>query len=238
MADSPKTEEQKTITISPEQVEELANAIAYAKAFASPTRLAIVGALVRLNQPQDSDELRSSLDEDSIPSLLLDGMSVAELGSITGIPISSMERDLRQLEEAGLISIIEWTTTRPGREPQPARVRFNLGYLKATAGVISTLHQLQAQAQPAAERAKLDERAKTLSRFMKDGKVTSLPVGYKRQMFILKEVAKAFQPNRTYTEREVDEILKGIYEYDHCTLRRFLVDSGLMQREAGVYWKA
>ena len=231
-------EEQKTITISPEQIEELANAIAYAKAFASPTRLAIVGALVRLNQPPIADELRLPRDEGDSPSLLLDGMSGGELSSATGIPPASMERDLRQLEDAGLVSIIEWKITKPGREPQPSRVRFNPDYLKATAGVISTLHKLQAQAQPPAERAKLDERARTLSRFMKDGKVISLPVGFKRQMFIMEEVAKAFEANRTYTEREVDEILKVIYEYDHCTLRRFLVDAGLMQREAGVYWKA
>ena len=231
-------EDKKTITISPEQVEQLANAITYAKAFAAPTRLAIVGALVRLNQPPIGDELRLPHNEGDNNSPLLDGIDMAELSSATGIPSASMERDLRQLEDAGLISIIEWTTTKPGREPQPSRVRFNPDYLKATAGVISALHQLQAQAQPATERAKLDERAKTLSRFMKDGKVISLPVGFKRQMYIIEEVAKAFEANRTYTEREVDDILKVIYEYDHCILRRFLVDAGLMQREAGVYWKA
>jgi DNA-binding transcriptional regulator YhcF (GntR family) len=216
MADSPKTEEQKTITISPEQIEELANAITYAKAFASPTRLAVVGALAM------------RLDEE---------ISVAELGQELNIAPALIERDLRQLEEAGLISVTEWTATRLAMEPQPARVRFNLDYLKVTAGVISALHQLQAQAQPTTERAKLDERARTLSRFMKDGKVVTLPVGFKRQMYIIEEVAKAFAPNRTYTEREVDAILKGFYD-DHCTLRRFLVDAGMMHREAGVYWKS
>ncbi len=229
-------EEKKTITISLEQSEELANAIAYAKAFASPTRLAIVGTLaLSPTRGMSVEELCRGL---SVNPTVEDGMGIEETGPTQNVVPAMIERDLRQLEDSGLIIVEQWAASKHGQEPLPLRVRFNLDYLKATAGVISTLHQLQAQAQPATERAKLDERAKTLSRFMKDGKLIALPVGLKRQTYILEEIAKAFQPNRTYTEREVDDILKVIYEYDYCTIRRFLVDSELLNREAGVYWKA
>ena len=54
---------------------------------------------------------------------------------------------------------------------------------------------------------------------------------------MLEEIVRAFEPRRTYTEREVDAILKEIYAFDHCTVRRALVDLRFMQRENGVYWK-
>ncbi|PZS05172.1 MAG: hypothetical protein DLM69_01130 [Candidatus Chloroheliales bacterium] len=160
------------------------------------------------------------------------------MSAATGMKAAAMERDLRQLENAGIITITEWAATRPGSEPQPQQVRFNLEYLKRMPQVITALHQLQAQVRPATARAKLDERERTLSRFMKDGRIVAMPVGFKRQMYIIEEVAKAFEPNRTYTEREVDTILKGFYPEDHCIIRRYLVDANLMHREAGVYWKA
>jgi hypothetical protein len=83
----------------------------------------------------------------------------------------------------------------------------------------------------------MDERAITLRRFMPDGKIKAMPVQLKRQQYILAEVAKVFEPGIRYTEQQVDAILKQIYEYDHCTLRRYLVDFRFLNRAEGIYWK-
>jgi hypothetical protein len=243
MSTGDNNEANKTITVTPEQAAQLAAAFEFAKALAAPSRMAIVGALV----PQNKAEPAGKEEESSI---LLDGLSIEELSAATGIKAAAMERDLRQLENAGLISITEWAAPQarfavlPERvrsnlaNLKPARVRFNLVYLKAIPQIITVLHQLHAQIEPAEKVEKLDERDQVLQRFMPNGRIVALPVQQKRVMYIIEEVAKAFEPKRTYSEREVDAILKGFYPEDHCTVRRYLVDSGLMTREANVYWKA
>jgi hypothetical protein len=83
----------------------------------------------------------------------------------------------------------------------------------------------------------MDERARTIGRFIKDGRLVGWPAQYSRQLYVLEEVAKVFEPGMRYGERDIDNILKQIYEYDHCTLRRYLVDNKFLHRENGVYWK-
>jgi hypothetical protein len=39
------------------------------------------------------------------------------------------------------------------------------------------------------------------------------------------------------TEREVDAVLRAFYEPDWVSLRRHLIDTGLMARADGVYWR-
>ena len=147
-----------------------------------------------------------------------------------------MERDLRQLAAAGLIEIVEWHPATPGREPQPTSVRFSPIYQQAITQIITTLHQLLRQARPTSAGPVEDERAQTVRRFFRAGQLVALPVQFKRKLYVLEEIAKAFTPGTRYPEREVDTILKGIYD-DHCTLRRLLVDLKFLQRDHGVYWR-
>ncbi|MGI8550758.1 MAG: DUF2087 domain-containing protein, partial [Dehalococcoidia bacterium] len=42
--------------------------------------------------------------------------------------------------------------------------------------------------------------------------------------------------DRTYTEREVNEILKEVFAHDYVTLRRMLVDYHFLNRSQGIYW--
>jgi hypothetical protein len=50
-------------------------------------------------------------------------------------------------------------------------------------------------------------------------------------------VAGRFARGREYREDEVNRILQGFHT-DHATLRRYLVDTGLLRRERGVYRRA
>jgi hypothetical protein len=54
----------------------------------------------------------------------------------------------------------------------------------------------------------------------------------------LRYVVEAFEPEKCYSEKRVNEILKG-YFHDTATLRRELVGFGLMKREGGggEYWR-
>jgi len=58
----------------------------------------------------------------------------------------------------------------------------------------------------------------------------------KRQL-ILKTITRQFEKDRRYTHKEVDAILKEIYD-DYATIRRFLVECGYMERTGDCleYW--
>ncbi|MBQ6416291.1 MAG: DUF2087 domain-containing protein, partial [Butyrivibrio sp.] len=52
----------------------------------------------------------------------------------------------------------------------------------------------------------------------------------------LEEIAKAFEPDRTYTEREVNIIIADFHD-DFCTLRRDMVAEKLLIRDKNQYKK-
>lgn len=56
-------------------------------------------------------------------------------------------------------------------------------------------------------------------------------------LVVLREVATKFECGRMYKEKEVNEILK-VFHDDHVTLRRFLIEHGLLDRnrDGSQYW--
>jgi ArsR family transcriptional regulator len=79
-------------------------------------------------------------------------------------------------------------------------------------------------------------RAKVLKTFIKRGRLTQFPAQYKKRLIILDKIVEEFEPGRTYSEQEVNQILVDFHE-DVATLRREMIDNKLMEREAGRYWR-
>jgi hypothetical protein len=67
-----------------------------------------------------------------------------------------------------------------------------------------------------------------------DGRITRLPARDAKRRLVLEYVAERFEPGREYPEKQVNGILLGLHD-DYVTLRRLLVDDGLLTRQAGVY---
>jgi hypothetical protein len=57
------------------------------------------------------------------------------------------------------------------------------------------------------------------------------------RLAILDMMAHRFEPGLKYTEPTVNAILAEFHD-DFCSLRRYLVDEGFMDRGGGVYWRA
>jgi len=72
----------------------------------------------------------------------------------------------------------------------------------------------------------------------KDGSLKTIPAQRKKLEAILRYVVKAFEVNKRYSEKKVNEILSQYHE-DTASLRRELVGYGLMKREGGggEYWR-
>lgn len=78
-------------------------------------------------------------------------------------------------------------------------------------------------------------RQKVIDAFFDYGKLKSIPAQRKKKRIVLEEIAKVFQPGRTYTEKEVNLLIADFHD-DFCTIRRDLISEGLMERDAQVYW--
>ncbi|MBQ7357918.1 MAG: DUF2087 domain-containing protein [Clostridia bacterium] len=77
-----------------------------------------------------------------------------------------------------------------------------------------------------------DEKYKqqVLSHFFKYGRLIQLPAQRKKREIVIAEIAKSFDGDRTYDEKEVNEIIHNFHE-DHCTIRREMIACGIMARE-------
>jgi len=58
------------------------------------------------------------------------------------------------------------------------------------------------------------------------------PKKQKEKLVVLDSIVRLFVPEREYTEEEVNSVLSEVYE-DYVTLRRYLVDYGLLLRQPG-----
>jgi hypothetical protein len=77
-------------------------------------------------------------------------------------------------------------------------------------------------------------RTKVLRTFFKRGRLVSIPAQLKKRQIILEKLAEEFEPERNYTEHEVNQVLLEFHE-DVASLRRGLVSNRFMTREGGVY---
>lgn len=68
-------------------------------------------------------------------------------------------------------------------------------------------------------------------------RMKAIPKGEKRKLVLLRLIAKEFEAGKRYKEKELNQILWGIYE-DFVTLRRYLIEYGFMDRtkDCGEYW--
>jgi ArsR family transcriptional regulator, arsenate/arsenite/antimonite-responsive transcriptional repressor len=84
--------------------------------------------------------------------------------------------------------------------------------------------------------AERDPAAHLRFAFVRDGRLTSLP---RREALLAAAcafLADRFEPGRRYSEREVNELLADDAP-DPATLRRLMVDHGLLARGGGEYWR-
>jgi len=121
--------------------------------------------------------------------------------------------------------------------------RLNHDALKTLKGAVFSgrgLAALANQAEPAdqAERQTGDRPQtydqKILGNFLDGERLIEIPVSRKKRMAILRWLAERFGPDVTYSEAEVNRIIKR-HHGDCATLRRELIGCRMLHRERGLY---
>lgn len=70
-----------------------------------------------------------------------------------------------------------------------------------------------------------------------NGPLDYFPLKEKKRVAILRHLITFFEPNKNYTEKEVNSLLKEFY-HDYILLRRYLIEYGFMDRtqDGSSYW--
>lgn len=82
-----------------------------------------------------------------------------------------------------------------------------------------------------------EDAARVLRTFLRGGRLVSIPMQRAKKIVILDRLAQEFDVGVRYSERQVNALLRRFHD-DTAALRRYLVDEGFLDREAGQYWRA
>jgi biotin operon repressor len=148
--------------------------------------------------------------------------SVAELASTLNLTEQRIRRHLNRLVAAGIAEV------EPDRR----------GHRLAT----EALQQAARAAGPARDPglalgAVFVEEERVLRQYFRAGRLTEIPAKRSKRLIVLERLALEFDVGLRYAEREVNETLKRFAE-DYVSLRRYLIDEGLLSREGGEYWRS
>jgi hypothetical protein len=75
-----------------------------------------------------------------------------------------------------------------------------------------------------------------LRAFMAEGRLVRIPAARGRRLVVLEHLAACFEPGLKYPEKAVDAILRA-WHPDYASLRRYLIDEGMLARENAIYWR-
>ncbi len=181
--------------------------------------------------------------------------SVSELADALSLTVPTVSHHLTKLRETGTVNlaikgnthyyrlnfaIIEGVKNNLLTEAMLAEMGDHI-----LAASSSELYRQRAESARAQAEAWLDDldisedERKVLRDYTANGRLKQIPSREKKRLVILRWLATKFAPGVTYTEREVNGILKAVHE-DYVTLRRELFEYGFLGREGGGgrYWRA
>lgn len=180
-------------------------------------------------EPERSLSILKALADESrlaiVHSLIQKSQYVEEIAKRHALAPSTVSFHLRKLEKAGLVS--------SRKEQYYVVIEANQAVLDTTLREIVSASPLSKELQD----ERLNEyRSKVISTFFPHGILEKLPAQHKKRLIVLERFAVGFQPGRRYTELEVTGLIRPLFD-DYCTVRRLLVDEGLIRREGSTYWR-
>ncbi len=81
------------------------------------------------------------------------------------------------------------------------------------------------------------ESDKIIEQFFDGGALKHFPKKQKKKLVLLHRIAELFDPEKKYSENDVNMILMRVYE-DYVMIRRYLIEYGFLNRKAdgSAYW--
>lgn len=158
-----------------------------------------------------------------LKSLVQEEMYVELLAKRLNLTPSTISFHLKKLEDAGAV------TSRKEQYYNIYSIKEDV--FKST--ILDIIKEESSEADIQKER-EANYRKKVIDNFFEYGKLKNIPAQRKKRLIILEEISKAFQPNKEYSEREVNIIIADFHD-DFCTIRREMVGENILTRDNGIY---
>ncbi|TAH74799.1 MAG: metalloregulator ArsR/SmtB family transcription factor [Anaerolineaceae bacterium] len=158
-----------------------------------------------------------------LKSLIHEDMYVELLAERLDLAPSTISFHLKKLEDANAVT---------SRKEQYYNI-YSINKEVFKASILDIIKEESTEADLQKERED-NYRKKVIENFFEYGKLKNIPAQRKKRLIILEEIAKAFQPEREYTEREVNIIIADFHD-DFCTLRREMVGENILTRTNAIY---
>lgn len=182
------------------------------------------GLMVDYLLSQDTNLTGISEVQQQILTLMSQGKSDSEISKIVGIANSTVRNHRFKLREKekqaklfiALMASLEAKTSNPIQKTESGDIE----ELHFSATMIDDRYNITE-----------DDRKKTVATYFdNNGALKQIPSKEKKKIIILSEIIRNFHKDSVYTESEVNNILKRIYEEDYPTIRRALIEYGFMDR--------
>lgn len=160
-----------------------------------------------------------------LKSLAVEDMYVERLAERLGLTPSTISFHLKKLSDAGAVTAYK----------NQYYMMYSLNKEIFRTSILEILQQESDEAQKQAKRD-ADYRQRVIDAFFEYGKLKSIPTQRKKERIILEVIAKAFDFDRIYSEREVNLIIADFHD-DFCTIRRDMVGERLLGRNGMEYWR-
>lgn len=158
-----------------------------------------------------------------INNLMEGPMYVELLSQRLNLAPSTISFHLKKLEEVKIVHSV--------KEQYYVVYYLNKDILSITLNDLINMKESEMDVQ--AEREK-EYRSNVINTFFEYGKLRSIPVQQKKRKIVLEKIAKNFELNKEYSEREVNIIIADFND-DFCTIRREMVGFNILQRRNNIY---
>jgi DNA-binding transcriptional ArsR family regulator len=149
--------------------------------------------------------------------------SVEELAALLNLKAPTISHHLAKLKALNLVTL--------SPEGNTHLYRLNLEQLQHLSRDLLSPNQLQTLAEDIQPDA---WESTVLKSFLDGDRIISIPTARKKRFVLLKWLVEKFESDRTYTEKEINTILKQHHE-DSATLRREFIGYQFMNRQDGIY---
>lgn len=158
-----------------------------------------------------------------INNLMENPMYVELLSERLGLAPSTISFHLKKMEDAKLVHSV--------KEQYYVVYHLNDKILSSTLNDLINVEDKEIDIQTEREE---EYRNSVIKAFFEYGKLKSIPVQQKKRKIVLEEIAKSFEEDKTYSEREVN-IMIADFNDDFCTIRKEMVSFDILERENNIY---
>lgn len=158
-----------------------------------------------------------------LKSLIQEDMYVERLAERLGLTPATISFHLKKLEDAQAVTSYK-------------EQYYTMYSIRQEIFMTNIIDIIREESDEAAKQRQREEeyRNKVIATFFEYGKLKAIPSQRKKERICLEEIAKSFEIDKEYDEKEVNVIIENYFD-DYCTIRRDMISEKIMDRQGTTY---